>query len=84
MFLLMHCMIFVVANIFGLGLASMCYHDYNGDEVTRMLMALTPLTFINAVSLSCFAPINGTRREIARLKERLMHVKAQMEIGGFF
>lgn len=84
MFLLMHCTIYVAANIFGLWLASKCYHEYNGDEITKMLMSLTPLTFINAVSLSCFAPINGTRREIARIKERMAHVKAQMEIGRFF
>ncbi len=80
MFLLMHCSIFAVANIFGLCLALMCYHGYNGDEVTKMLMALTPLTFINAVALSCFAPINGTRREISRIKERIQHVKVQMEL----
>lgn len=84
MFLLMHWTIFLIANCFGLWLALKCYHEYNGDEVTKMLMSLTPLTFINAVSLSCFAPINGTRREIARIKERMAHVKAQIEIGDVF
>jgi hypothetical protein len=84
-FLMMHVCIYIVANCFGLYLAQMCYHGYHGgDEVTKMLMALTPLTFINAVALSCFAPINGTRREINRIKERMQHVKVQMEIGDMF
>lgn len=84
MFLILHCTIFVFSNCVGLWLAHMCYHGFHGDEVTKMLMSLTPLTFINAVALSCFAPINGTRREIARIKERMQLVKVQMEYGSLF
>jgi hypothetical protein len=54
----------------------------HGDEVTKFIMALTPLTFINFVALSCLAPIKGTRREIARLLEKKQYVQFQMEYSN--
>ena len=81
-FLGIHWTIFVTANIIGFYLASKCYAGFVGDEVTRFIMALTPLTFINAVALACLAPIRGTRREIARVKERMQYLKVQIDYGN--
>ncbi|MBI1271437.1 hypothetical protein GC174_13490 [bacterium] len=81
-FLGIHWTIFVTANLIGFYLASKCYAGFVGDEVTRFIMALTPLTFINAVALACLAPIRGTRREIARVKERMQYLKVQLDYGN--
>lgn len=83
-FLAIHWTIFVSANLFGFYLASQCYSGFHGDEVTRFVLALTPLTFINAVALACLAPIRGTRREISRVKERMQYLKVQLEYGNLF
>lgn len=80
-FLIMHWCIFLISNLVGFFLALQCYNGFHGDEVTRLVMALTPLTFINAVALACLAPIKGTRREIARVKERIQYVRFQMEVS---
>jgi len=82
LFLLMHCAIFLVCNIIGLYIALACYYGVHGDEVTKLVMAFTPLTFINFVALSCLAPIKGTRREIARLLEKRQYVQFQMEYSN--
>ena len=81
-FLVMHCIIFLVCNLIGFYLAMACYYGMHGDEVTKFIMALTPLTFINFVALSCLAPIKGTRREIARLLEKKQYVQFQMEYSN--
>ncbi|MBX3074081.1 hypothetical protein KF913_09140 [Candidatus Obscuribacterales bacterium] len=81
-FLVMHCVIFLVCNLIGFYLAMACYYGMHGDEVTKFIMALTPLTFINFVALSCLAPIKGTRREIARLLEKKQYVQFQMEYSN--
>lgn len=81
-FLAIHWTIFVGANLVGFFLASQCYAGFMGDEVTRFVMALTPLTFINAVALACLAPIRGTRREISRVKERMQYLKVQIDYGN--
>lgn len=83
-FLAFHWTIFVSANLFGFYLASTCYSGFHGDEVTRFVLALTPLTFINAVALACLAPIRGTRREISRVQERMQYLKVQLEYGNLF
>ncbi|MDZ4834758.1 MAG: hypothetical protein SGJ27_13355 [Candidatus Melainabacteria bacterium] len=81
-FLVMHCLIFVVTNIVGLYIALSCYYGCHGDEVTKLVMAFTPLTFINFVALSCLSPIKGTRAEIARLIEKKQYVQFQMEYSN--
>lgn len=83
-FLYMHCGIFLTANLFGFYVAMRCYNGYIGDEMTKLIMALTPLLFINAVALACLAPIKGTKREIARLKEQLTDVKFRIEYRNVF
>ncbi|HEY9788135.1 MAG TPA: hypothetical protein V6D17_22290, partial [Candidatus Obscuribacterales bacterium] len=75
LFLLMHWIIFLATNAFGFLLAAKCYYEYNCDELTRLVMATTPLIFINSVGLVCLSPIKGTKREIARLQERISYVK---------
>ncbi|MBX9693417.1 MAG: hypothetical protein K2Z81_13600 [Cyanobacteria bacterium] len=81
LFLIMHWSIFLITNLIGFAFALKCYHGLNGDEVSKIVMALTPLTFINAVGLACLAPIKGTRREIARVKEKMQYVRFQMEVN---
>ena len=81
-FLIMHCTIFLVTNVIGLYIALSCYYGCHGDEVTKLVMAFTPLTFINFVALSCLAPIKGTKREIARLIEKKQYVQFQMEYSN--
>ncbi len=83
-FLYMHCGIFLSANLFGFYIAMRAYNGYIGDEMTKLLMSLTPLLFINAIALACLAPIKGTKREIARLKEKLTYVKFQIEYRNVF
>ncbi|MGD9681490.1 MAG: hypothetical protein AB7W16_09925 [Candidatus Obscuribacterales bacterium] len=82
LFLAMHWTIFVIANIIGFWLAIQCYSGMVGDEVTKIVMALTPLTFINAVALACLAPIRGTRREISRIKEKMQSTRVQIEFSN--
>ena len=79
LFLYMHWLIFLSANIFGLWLTLKCYHEYMADEMTRIMMACTPLMYINLLALVCLVPIKGTRRSIAGLKEKLNYVKFQRE-----
>ena len=44
-------------------------------------MAGTPLMFINIPVLMSLVPINGTRKEIAKLKEKLSYVRFQIEFN---
>ncbi|MFN8553889.1 MAG: hypothetical protein U0103_20640 [Candidatus Obscuribacterales bacterium] len=84
LFLYMHCGIFLTANLFGFYVAMRCYNGFIGDEMSKLMMAMTPLLFINAIALACLAPIKGTKREIARLKEQLTYVKFQIEYRNVF
>lgn len=81
LFLYMHWLIFIGANIFGLWMALKCYHDYIGDEMTKVVIATTPLFFVNSMALVSLVPIKGTRAEIARLKERITHAQFNLEFG---
>ncbi len=81
LFLIMHWSIFLITNLVGFIFALKCYHGLNGDEVSKIVMALVPITFINAVGLACLAPIKGTRAEIARVKEKMQYVRFQMEVN---
>lgn len=42
-------------------------------------MALFPLLFVNGVALGSLVPIKGTKKEIARLKERMTYLHYQIE-----
>lgn len=84
LFLYMHCVIFLVLNATGIFLSTRAYHGYIGDEITKTIIAMTPLMFINTIALACLSPIKGTKREIARLKEKLSYVRFQIEYHNVF
>lgn len=80
-FLYIHLLSFLVINLFGCWVAWKCYADFIGDEMSKMMMASTPFLFINSLALIMIVPIKGTRGEIARLKERLSHLRFNIEFG---
>lgn len=84
LFLFIHWGIFLSMNLLGLYLSLTAYNGYNGDELTKSVIAMTPLMFINTIALACLAPIKGTKREIARLRERLSYVRFQVEYHNMF
>lgn len=79
MFLYMHCLFFLVINLFGFWLSLKAYNEYNADELTKTVIALTPLMFINTLGLVCLSPIKGTKLEISRLKEKIKYIRVQIE-----
>jgi hypothetical protein len=79
LFLYMHIFIFIAVQVIGFQFAHRCYNDYIADEMTRIMMASTPLLYINLTGLVAMVPIRGTRKEIAKLKERLTYVLFQIE-----
>lgn len=78
-FLIFHYAVFLVINLIGFAIASKCYFEFHGDEITKTMMATTPLLFINLVALTCLVPIKGTKRELARLRERETYIKLKIE-----
>lgn len=81
-FLLMHWIIFLISNLIGLYIALKCYFEFNGDEVAKIMVATTPLMFINLTALVCLSPIKGTKRELARLKERETYIRLELEVDA--
>lgn len=81
LFLVFHIGLFLTMNAIGLMLSNKCYSEFLGDEVSKIVMAMTPFIFINLVALVCIVPIKGTRKEIARLKERISYVRFKLEFG---
>lgn len=78
-FLIFHYAVFLIINLIGFAIASKCYFEFHGDEITKTMIATTPLLFINLVALTCLVPIKGTKRELARLRERETYVKLKLE-----
>jgi hypothetical protein len=79
LFLYSHCTCFVVLTCIGVWLSLKVYNGFVGDEVTRVILSLTPLLFINCTTLGIIAPIMGTKREIQKLKYRLLLVRHRIE-----
>lgn len=79
-FLLLHWLVFVVVSLIGLWIATICYVEFAGDELSKLMMASTPLMFINLTALTSLVPIKGTKREIARINERMTYLKFAMEL----
>jgi len=79
LFLYIHWLFFLGINAFGVWTALKCYNEYFGDDMTRIMMGSTPILYINSLSLLCIVPIHGTKKEIARLKEKLNYIRFQME-----
>lgn len=72
---------FLGINFLGVFVACKCYHEFLGDEVSKVMIASTPFLFINTVALLFVIPIKGTRHEINRLKEKLAHIRFKIEFG---
>ncbi len=81
LFLIMHWAVFIGVNIFGFWVASKCYMDFVGDEMSKMMVASTPFLFINSLGLLSLAPIRGTKSQIALLKERISYLRFNIEFG---
>lgn len=78
-FLIVHWVIFAITSSFGLWLAIKCYTEFHGDDVSKLMMAITPLLFVNLVALVSLTPIKGTKNEIARIEEKIAYVKFQIK-----
>ncbi len=74
-FLIMHWVIFVVLSLIGFGLAMKCYTEFHGDHMSKLMMSITPMLFINLSALVCLTPIKGTKREIERIEEKIAYLK---------
>ncbi len=74
-FLIMHWSIFVTLSLIGFGLAMKCYTEFHGDDMSKLMMAITPMLFINLSALVCLTPIKGTKREIERIQEKIAYLK---------
>jgi hypothetical protein len=84
MFLYFQVCCFLAVNLFGFYLAMRAYNEYLGDDVTKFIISLTPMMFINTLALVILCPIKGTKREIARLKEKLSYLKFQIDYRNVF
>jgi hypothetical protein len=79
--LIFHWSMFIGLNLVGLVLAMKCYHEFIGDEMSKIMVASTPFLFINSIALLFIVLIRGTRKEIGRLKERISYVKFKIDFG---
>lgn len=79
-----HCLVYLAVNLFGFWLSLKAYNEYVADELTRGVIALTPLLFINAIALVFLSPIKNTKNEIHRLKERIKYLRIQIEYENIF
>ena len=75
LFLIMHYSIFAIISLIGFGLAMKCYFEFHGDDMSKLMMAITPMLFINLTALLCLTPIKGTKREIERIQEKIAYLK---------
>ena len=81
-FLVTHWTLFLGLNLWGLSLAVEGYGRIIGDPLTKLVMAGTPLMFINASTLMFLVCITGTRRQISRVKERLKYIQFQIDYSN--
>jgi hypothetical protein len=78
-FLCFHWFLFLLLHIAGFVLAIHVYQCFIGDEFTRVLMALVPISFLNLAAFASLPPIKNTRISIARLKEQLIYLHYKIE-----
>ena len=72
---------FIGLNFLGCYLAVRCYFEFIGDEMSKMMVAITPFLYINTMALLFIVCIRGTRKAIARLKEQISYVKFKIDFG---
>ncbi|HIA51407.1 MAG TPA: zinc ribbon domain-containing protein [Candidatus Melainabacteria bacterium] len=77
--LILNTIVLLGVNLFGFSLSLKAYTEFNGDEMTKLIIAFTPFLFVNGVGFVAMIPIRGTKREIYRLQQRLQFLRAQME-----
>jgi hypothetical protein len=78
-FLYFHLLVFWFFSALGLGLGVKCYLEFDGDTVTRFVMAAIPVLLINTTACTGLICVHGTRKKIVRLKNELHHVRLQIE-----
>jgi hypothetical protein len=78
-FLILHWICFVVTNLVGFAIALKCYNEFIGDEMSKLMMASTPLMIINLCALCCLVPIKGTKHQIALTREKLIYARLKIE-----
>lgn len=79
--LTLNTIVLLCVNLFGFWLSLKAYTEFNGDEMTKLIIAFTPFLFVNCVGFVAMIPIRGTKREIYRLQQRLQFLRAQMEFN---
>jgi hypothetical protein len=79
LFLYFHWLVFLFFSAVGLGLAAKCYVEFDGDLISRFMMAIIPVLVINTTACCSLICVHGTNKKIARLKEELHHVWLQIE-----
>lgn len=81
-FLCCHYLIFLAMNLYGFSLSFKAYNEFVGDDATKLLVAIAPFSVINLLAFLCFTQIKGTKKEIARLKERITYLRYKIEYWG--
>lgn len=77
--LILNTIVLLGVNLFGFFLSIKAYTEYIGDDVAKLVIAFTPFLFVNSIGFVTMIPIRGTKREIYRLQQRLIFLKAQMD-----
>lgn len=78
-YLIFHWCLFLTVHAFGLFIALKCYSEFIGDDLSRLMMAMTPLIFINLVGLVAIVPIKKTKRQIGLLQQKMTYAKLKIE-----
>lgn len=78
-YLIFHWCLFLTVHAFGLFIALKCYSEFIGDDLSRLIMAMTPLIFINLVGLVAIVPIKKTKRQIGLLQQKMTYAKLKIE-----
>jgi len=77
--LILNTLLLLGVNLFGFCLSLKAYTEFNGDEMSKLIIAFTPFLFVNCVGFVAMIPIRGTKREIYRLQQRLIFLRAQID-----
>lgn len=77
--LILNTAVLLGVNLFGFFLSMKAYTEFIGDDVAKLVIAFTPFLFVNCIGFVAIIPIRGTKREIYKLQQRLVFLKAQMD-----
>ena len=76
--------VFGIINLIGIYMSLKCYAEFNGEDVSRIIMSITPLFYVNMVSLVCLQPLKKRKQEILRLKEKLKALNLRISLENSF